>query len=74
MSAGELVRADAVETTRVAGKEFVAMEQASRDVGLLLAIIKWLVECSGESLERDDQLIADEIATDYGQPRWAANY
>ena len=68
------VRGEALSTTRIEGHEFVALHHASRDVGLLLSMIKMQMEASGETLDREDQIIADQIATDYGLPRWAANY
>lgn len=70
----ETTRTDALHTTRQHGAEFVSMEHAHRDVSLLLAMIKWLEECCGESLEADDRALVDEIATDYGAPRWHSDH
>lgn len=73
-AAGEYVRGDALVTTRQHGKEFVAMDGASRDVAHLLAIIKWQEECMGEALDASDRALADQIATDYGVPRWHSEH
>jgi len=71
---GISVRGDALQSEWYGGSEFVRMEHASRDVALLLASIKGLMDALGEGPDAEDLVLVDQIATDYGVPRWASEY
>ena len=68
------VRGDALKSEWHGGSEFVLMETAWRDVALLLASLKGMIDATGEDLDPEDRAMVDQIATDYGLHRWASEY